>query len=252
MADLTLTVGGVDFQHFEIPEELRGGGDQIIAWHKYSGGLRKADTFGPDDAPLEWSGTFLDETAESRCQQIDAMRVAGSPVPVSWSSFNFVCIIRSFRWVYRRFYQIDYSITLEVVTNGNQPNTDLSDNPESDIQADFDDAAGFSGNIDDTGLSGLMQTLSNDVSSVPSITGAGSTFLGTLGGDVNATVSYVEGLATSADSALNALPSIPGGSSASLVASTLTQAAQQSDLMANSFAMGNTLGRLSDEIDSIF
>lgn len=251
MADLTLSIGDVDFDGFEIPDEIRGGGAQLIGLHKFAGGLRTVDAFGPDDEPLEWSGTFFDETAEARCQQIDAMREAGEPVAVSWSSFNFLAIITRFRWVYRRYYEIGYEITLEVVDNRTQPNTDVGDSPESVLQGDFDDAAGFSDSIDDTGLSGLMGILSNTVASVPSITGAGSTFLATLTGNVTATRGYVGGLESGADALLSGLPSIGPGTSAATVASTLAAAASQSDLMANSFAMDKTLGRLSRNIAAI-
>lgn len=252
MPDLILSIGEVDFVDFEVPEEIRGGGSQVVGWHKFAGGKKTADTFGPDDEPLEWSGIFFDQTAEARCQQLDAMRVAGEAVPVTWSSFTFLCLITRFRWTYRRFYEIHYEITLEVVENRTQPNSDVGDDLESSIQDDFDDAAGFSDDIDDDGLSGLMSGLSSMVASVPSITGAGSTYLAGLGSSVLGTQSYVRGLGNGADSALAGLPPIGPGTSAALVASTLTQAASQSDLMANCFAMDHTLGRLSDSIASIF
>lgn len=143
-SDFPLLLGSVSFFDFEIPDSIKGGGTQALDIKRYGGGLRTVDAFGPDDAPITWSGMFLDDTAESRCQQLDAMRRAGSQITLSYGSFSYAVVISSFEWDYQKFYQIPYSITLEVVQDNVQPATDDGPSLESDMQGDMDDANQYS------------------------------------------------------------------------------------------------------------
>lgn len=144
MADFTLTLGDVSFQDFEIPDEIKNlGGEQTLQTHKYAGGQKTIDAFGADDAPIGWSGTFLDGNAEQRCQALDAMRRAGTPALLSFSSFSYDVVIKKFTFDFQRFYQIPYSIELEVQSDNTQPITDNGDDSESVIQGDFNDATQY-------------------------------------------------------------------------------------------------------------
>lgn len=141
MPDFILSLGDVDFQDFEIPDEINGGGGQAIDIKRYAGGQRTLDAFGADDKPISWSGMFEGENAEARCQQLDTMRRAGVPLPLTFGAFNFTVIIRGFDWRYQRFFQIPYSIELEVVQDNVQPAADDDDQGgETDMQGDVDDA----------------------------------------------------------------------------------------------------------------
>jgi hypothetical protein len=112
---LFLTLGGVVLYDQEVPASLQGGGAQTLAEHKYPGGTRTIDTFGPDDEDLKWEGTFLDVQAETRCHQLDAIRRAGLQVPLTWSSFSYLVVVRRFTWDYQRPWQIPYQISCSVV-----------------------------------------------------------------------------------------------------------------------------------------
>lgn len=251
MADLTLSLGPVDFADFEIPDEIQGGGGQTTVIHKYAGGSRTIDAFGSDDDVLSWSGIFFDQTAESRCQQLDAMRKAGAPVPCSWSSFSYLVVIKSFTWKFVRFYEIHYSISLEVVDDRTQPATQDGEDPETSIQGDLDDAQGYSDTIDDAGLSDLMDGISSTAISVPSITGASSSFLSGFSGQISGALSYVTGLANGADEDLVGQPLITAGLDPAVLASSLLSDDSDSNLLANANAMQNTLGRLLRNVNAI-
>lgn len=251
MADLTLSLGEVDFADFEIPDEIAAGGGQLLQIHKYAGGKRTIDSYGADNDPIAWSGIFFDQTAEARCQQLDAMRVAGEAVALTWSSFSYLVVIRRFKFRYLRFYEIHYELELEVVDDRTQADSQDGDDPESDIQDDLDDASGLSDEIGDTGLSGLMDGVFSSANSVSSIVGAPSSFLTGFSGQIGGALFYVDGLAGAADGALGTLSGIVSGGDPVSMALSLAEAGQETETMSETFAMGNTLGRLAGEVSAI-
>lgn len=251
MSDFTLTLGGVDFQGFEVPDVIAGGGAQVFRTHRYAGGKRNLDAFGPDAAPIHWEGMFLDGDAESRCQQLDAMRVSGVQVPLSFSSFNYVVVIAEFLWKYEKFYRISYSITLEVVQDQAQASAADGDDLESLIQGDMDDTSSFSNALGDSGLTSLVTTLTDSVNSVSSVVGAAASFLSDFSGQIADTLDYVDGLSSLEDAALDALPSIIGGGDPAVDIATLLSAASNSAAMAQTFGLSCTLGRLQKNVAAI-
>lgn len=110
-----LKVGEIVFYDHEVPQTIAGGGEQMLAVHKYPGGIRTVDALGPDDREIEWGGLFLDATAEPRCHALDAVRRQGEPTTLYWSSFLYQVVIRSFTWSYERSWQIRYQLSLMVV-----------------------------------------------------------------------------------------------------------------------------------------
>jgi hypothetical protein len=149
IAAFPLTLGPVTFEDFEIPASLTAGGDQALAGHKYPGGLRTADTLGPDDHDIAWSGTFTDD-AENRCQMLDALRRQGQAQTLSFSTFSYNVLIKSFIWTYERPWKIGYSITLWVIQDNNNPqttgaDTSFDDQINSDTSASASNAAMMTG-----------------------------------------------------------------------------------------------------------
>ena len=141
MADFVLTLGGVGFQDFEVPESIAAGGGQALATRKYPGGVRTVQTMGPDDAPLTWTGWFEADTALARCQQIDIMRRQGQAVVAAWSIYSYLVVIKAFSWKFRRYYHIEYAITLEVVQDLTQPPVQSSADADTQINSDASDAS---------------------------------------------------------------------------------------------------------------
>jgi hypothetical protein len=136
MVDFVLTLNGIGFEDFEVPESIKAGGKQALATRKYAGGVRTIDTMGPDDAPLRWSGWFEGPDAVQRCQQLDIMRRQGAPVICQWAAYSYQVIVSNFEWDFRRFYHIGYSIELEVIQDQSYPPQQASPNVETQMQND--------------------------------------------------------------------------------------------------------------------
>lgn len=145
MADFVLSLGAVGFQEFEIPASLKAGVTQAMAVRRYAGGQRTIDAMGPDDKPLQWSGCFLGGDAQQRQQQLDAMARQGVPVTCTWAGYSFLVLIKDFDWNFKRYWEIDYSIALEVIQNQTQPGQQASPNAESQMQSDLGGAATSAG-----------------------------------------------------------------------------------------------------------
>lgn len=257
MPDFVLTLGGVDFQEFEVPSEISAGGKQALSTHKYPGGIRTVDTSGPDDDPICWSGTFLDFDAELRCQQIDTMRRQGVAVPVTWSSFSYLVVVASFTWKYNRFYQIGYSISLEVVQDQTQPagdsSPDVEDQMQSDIGDALSDAQGFVAGIS-SGLAGAVQTIQNTVGTVNSITGGSIGFLTDLQNKVGAASNIAQGVLATTDQALSAAgaaANFAAGTSPGIMIANVGALVTASAAMPLAFDAANKLARLGKNVAAV-
>lgn len=141
MADLTLQLGSFTFSGAEIPQTIPFGGEQSLVVHKLVGGTRIVDAMGRDDAPIEWSGIFLGENALQRARQLNDMRIAGAALSLSYRTFNYTVVIKSFTAEFERFYQIHYKITLEVVQDFGDPTPDSTPSIATVLAADAQNLA---------------------------------------------------------------------------------------------------------------
>lgn len=116
-----LTLGPVTFANFEIPERINFGGDQALAVKQLVGGQRIVDALGRVDDDISWSGIFFESTATFRSKFLDAMRINGSPLILTWGQFNYLVVIKSFKASFERTYQIRYSITVTVIQDLSKP-----------------------------------------------------------------------------------------------------------------------------------
>jgi len=114
---VSLVLGGVTFQNFEIPEHINMGGRHHAAVHKLIGGNRVVDAMGSDPDDVSWSGRFRGPNAMDRAQAVDAMRAAGAQVTLSYMSTFLVVLITDFKAEPERFYEIPYKITCTVVSD---------------------------------------------------------------------------------------------------------------------------------------
>ena len=115
MSDFSLTLGPVAFAGFEIPSSITLGGRQRLAIHKLPGGLRIIDALGPDPADLAWSAIFTGPDAADRARLLDAIRVAGLPLLLTWDAFLYTVIVQSFEADYRSPWWIPYRLTCAVL-----------------------------------------------------------------------------------------------------------------------------------------
>jgi hypothetical protein len=140
MADFLLVLGGVAFQDFEVPPEIAAGGEQALFTHKYPGGARTVDTMGPDDDPIAWRGYFEGTNALPRAQQIDIMRRQGQAVVLTWSAYQYLVVVKTFRWRFLRYYHIAYELALEVIQDLTNPIQAAQNTGPQLIQSDASDA----------------------------------------------------------------------------------------------------------------
>lgn len=120
MADTLVILGGVVFTDFAVPDKINFGGKQTLAIHKAIGGQRTINPTGADPDPITWSGKFRGPGALGSAQAVDAMRIAGLPVSLSWLGLSYSVIVSQFKGETEKYYEVPYTVTCEVVTDPNQ------------------------------------------------------------------------------------------------------------------------------------
>jgi hypothetical protein len=116
MTDILL-LGPVSFQSFELPARIGFGGGQRLAVHVLPGGARVIDAMGRDDADIVWTGVFSGSDAADRARLLDAMRVAGSVLPLAWDAFCYLVVIRAFEAAYEKVNWVPYRIACTAVAS---------------------------------------------------------------------------------------------------------------------------------------
>lgn len=115
----TLTIGGVEFADFEIPEKIGVfGGKQIVIVHEFVGGLRQLQALGAQPEKLSWSGIMMggdpNVGAKARAAMFDSMRVSGQLVYLQWGQFKFQVIISAFHIEPQTDWMIPYNMECEI------------------------------------------------------------------------------------------------------------------------------------------
>jgi hypothetical protein len=119
MSGTTLTLGPIVFRDFEIPSAITFGGRQRMAVRYLTTGQRVIDTLGPDDATISFAGVLSGPNASARARDIDALRTQGRPLGLSWNTFLYSVIIRSFEADFKNQWWINYRIHCMVLANPN-------------------------------------------------------------------------------------------------------------------------------------
>jgi uncharacterized protein YciI len=117
MSQVILTLGGVKFQDFEVPEQIRFGGGQRLAVHELIGGGRLVDALGDDAGEVVFSGIFSGSDAALRAQTLDAARAEGAEIPLVWDGFYYTVIIAEFAAEYNKPWWIPFAIRCAVVVD---------------------------------------------------------------------------------------------------------------------------------------
>jgi len=179
-----LTLGGVIFQDFEIPEKISGGGAQSLDTKKFLGGSRIIDALGSDDDEIAWDGRFRGFGAEGRCQQLDLMRKQGVPISLTFSTFSYQVLIKRFKFDFQQPFEIPYSISLEVLVDNNAPPPGILATIDEVFGTDLADSLDLSGEIDIPAITSALNNVQTTVSTIQSLTGANSGVLNTLSQDI--------------------------------------------------------------------
>ena len=243
-----LTLGAVVFQGFEVPESIRIGGEHAQIVHKLPGGGRIIDAMGADNADIPWSGRFRGYQAESRARQLDGYRVAGQPLELTWSTYRYQVLVKSFEANYQQSFEIPYSISCVVVTDEGSPI--LSSLPGLDqlIGSDLANAVTLGGAINVSSITSAIGTAQTAIAAVQTLKNAPLTNLTAIGSAISGAQGSVLSATTQAEATLTAAGAFTPGNSPTALVSSLTGQATGFGQLNNLYQMGATLGRMGKNL----
>jgi hypothetical protein len=149
MSNISLTLAGVAFQDFEVPEQIRFGGVQRLAVHELIGGGRVVDALGDDPGEISFTGIFSGSDASARAQILDAACALGATIALVWDEFYYSVVIAEFTASYTKPWWIPFAIRCAVVVEPGAALAALVAPAASLISGDLAAAGGL------IGLSGL-------------------------------------------------------------------------------------------------
>jgi ABC-type phosphate/phosphonate transport system substrate-binding protein len=153
-----LQLGPISFQSFELPSQIRFGGEQRLAVHILPGGARIVDAMGRDDADIGWSGVFSGADAADRARELDVMRAQGVVRTLAWDAFCYLVVIGHFEASYHRTNWVPYRISCKVIQDLAQSPLSLASSTATSVLADLASVSGVdtSGAVSALGLSGAF------------------------------------------------------------------------------------------------
>lgn len=209
MASVSVTLGGVAFRDFEIPQAIEFGGSQKLAVHELVGGGRVIDVLGPEAATIRFSGTFSGPDAELRAQLLDVARSTGAMLPLAWSGFAFEVVIKDFIAIYQKSWWIPFGIELVAARNLVAALTDAA----AQVGLDLTSASGLAGTA---GVS-LGLVAAGDQAAIATAAGQVQGALGAAADGLTAAEMAFDGSSSDASAATRALQAM-GTASLSLAA----------------------------------
>jgi hypothetical protein len=117
MSNVVVTLGGVPFRDFEVPEKITFGGAQRVAVNRLIGGGRVVNTLGGDDGEIHFCGVFSGDDAASRAQLLDAARTLGTAIPLAWGTFFYMVVLAEFEAEYTKPWWIPFALRCVVATD---------------------------------------------------------------------------------------------------------------------------------------
>ena len=128
MSDNVLTLGPIQFRDFEVPPRITFGGRQRTVDHFLASGARATDIMGPIDLDIIFSGALTGPSAGDRCRELDSLRQRGLILPLSWSGYAYLVIIKEFRVNFTNDWWIPYQLVCKVMDNAENTGADLLSN----------------------------------------------------------------------------------------------------------------------------
>lgn len=192
-----VVLGTVHLTGMEVPGSMPFGGTQQLAIHELPGGTRVIDAIGARERDIEWSGTFLAGSAVARARAVDAMRIAGVPVSLSWADFKRRVVIKEFSPDYSRSGSVvPYHISCVVLPLAAPAATATV---ASSVGGDLASALGISGLA--ASASSALATAQAAVPVAAVLTGGGATAVSLIG-SVSLAGTALTAMQTSAGTAL--------------------------------------------------
>lgn len=113
-----LTLGGVQFNSIEVPDEAPIGAlEQKLVTIELIGGGRQVQQFGAQPKPVTWKGVFWGSTSyiEGRVQQLRSYMISQQPQTLTYLTESWTCVIKDFTPTWKGG-RCEYSIELEIIT----------------------------------------------------------------------------------------------------------------------------------------
>ncbi len=186
---MSITIGTVSLQSFEVPASIHFGGSQRIAIHRLGNGQRVIDTLGHENLDVAFSGVLSGPGAASRATLLDNMCANASAIPLAWDDYYLSVIIKTFDANYATGTWIPYSLTCVVASSDTDDQTPMPSNPIDDVYADLASA----GAVDSPWVSDIAMATSL-LSSVVA-TGSSEAFRTTLASLLSQTQAATDGAA---------------------------------------------------------
>lgn len=256
MADLVLFLGDMEFEGAEVPPQITIGGEQRLVTHDLVGGLRQIDAMGGFCLPIEWSGWLRGPQALKRGRYLDTMRAQGKLLTLMWSEFIYTVVIRRFSADFQRFYQMPYSIVLEVAEDLGQPVRSLSDGSvDSLISGDMVTAGGLVDSLGLSSISGVFDTVKSAVASVTSFANAAQSTLNSvlqpiaaLRNEVQTAIAQVNNVLVNVTTLGGILPNNPIARQVQRISGQIL-AAQQLPMLVQ---LDRVMGRVQGNVGSVY
>ncbi len=247
---IILTLGAVVFQGFEVPETIPFGGEQALTVHRLPGGSRVIDAMGTNDDDIPWSGRFRGYQAESRARILEGYKNSATVLQLTYSGRRYQVIVQRFRGDFQQQFEIPYSISVCVVSDGSNPILGNIPGIDQLIGTDLANAVTLGGAINLASINSAIGTVQTAISAVQTLKNAPLTSITGIASAIGSTQASVLSVATQAEAALAAAGVFtPGNSPTALVASLTAQSNGFSQLN-NLYQMGATLSRMGKNLGS--
>jgi hypothetical protein len=246
---VTLTLGGIAFSGFEIPEKINFGGRQNLVTHKLVGGKRIIDAMGRDDDDIAWAGRFRGSNAKIRAQALDGLRISGAPQTLGWDGFSYSVIIKEFKADYTQSYEIPYTVTCEVVQDNRNPLASFLFSIDAAIGEALNGLGAIASKL---GLPNVTTAISSISSAASTITVEGASNNDVIGinGALDNAKSIVSGVLSNTDVQTLSGNAFVSGADPANAASTLTAQANSFLQSADLRNMNAKLGVMAKNISS--
>jgi hypothetical protein len=164
----------------EVPDVVWIGGKQVLIEHQLVGGDKVIQAAGPQPDALTWTAFFFGPQAQSKARQVDALRLAGTSVYVSFNSYRYLVQVQEFVWgVADRGFRAPYRITCVVqpiaaTTAASTPSA-LSDEVGPDLSSAVDSVTDTLAQVSTfaSDAIGQAQTVAGQLTPVANLVGAG-------------------------------------------------------------------------------
>jgi hypothetical protein len=243
----------VIFRGFEVPEAIPFGGAHQLNIHKLPGGARVIDAMGRDDQEISWSAKFLSDDAVPRARALDALRIAGQSVILSWGEFLYSVIVSNFEASYEQINLVPFKITLTVLQDLTTPQAIDEDYSidvlfATDLSTAISEAAALA-NAPISAALGLIQT---GIGQIGSLVGLSASAVSGLQGSIASAQGLVRSATGAANLALSSFTTLGGlvpGQSGPVGAAQLTSVASFTSQLPSLNVIDNSLTRMSANLD---